>query len=176
RDDLRLVYELLQHWHVRSLGQLEKILGEKQGHRVVRDEASRARILARCKAARAWVAAWRRGRGRQVDRTVLEGSGIVSDTFLDKVSAEAERLEGDALGLLEALKERAVSRFGDKKIDELEAWLQTEGYISTEAQLDRDGRLQAALLEATSEMEPPEVSELVSWLEAGIQAAGNRAA
>ncbi len=80
----------------------------------------------------ALLSAWKRGRGRPVDRAVLEASGAVSDIFLDRVSELAEELGGDAARLVAALGSKEVSGFRASKVAELEAFLRAEGHLDSQ--------------------------------------------
>jgi len=76
--------------------------------------------------------AHREGRGRSVSREVLEKSGAVSNTFLERVRAVNRELEGDAEALLGALRARTDERlrgFREKSADDLEAFFLAEGYL-----------------------------------------------
>jgi len=95
-----------------------------------------ASLKARAAAVRAWRKAWRVGRGRQVTAAALEDSGAVSETFMDRVAALNDRLDGDGDALLEALRAGEVKRFHTQKADELQAYLQAEGYLDPSPRLD----------------------------------------
>jgi DNA repair protein SbcC/Rad50 len=86
--------------------------------------------------AEAWIEAWRRGRGRLVDREALEASGVLKDTFKERVVALAEKLQGDGHRLVERLKTGAVERFRWKNAEKLEQWLVEHGYIVAAQPLD----------------------------------------
>ena len=95
-----------------------------------------ASLKARAAAVRAWRKAWRVGRGRRVTATALEDSGAVSETFMDRVAALNDRLDGDGDVLLKALRAGEVKRFHTQKADELQAYLQAEGYLDPSPRLD----------------------------------------
>lgn len=95
-----------------------------------------ALLKARAAAVRAWRKAWRVGRGRRVTPAALEDSGAVSDTFMDRVAALNDTLDGDGEALLEALRAGDVKRFHGQKADALEAYLQAEGYLDPRPRLD----------------------------------------
>ena len=89
-------------------------------------------VQARARAVKSWQEAWRVGRGRPVDRSVLQETSAVTDTFLDGVSALADELDGDAEALLRVLRERSderVSGFRSAKADELETYLRENKYL-----------------------------------------------
>ena len=96
------------------------------------EESAFRRIEARADAVASWREAWHVGRGRPVDRTVLEASGAVSEKFIDGVSELAEERDGDAAALLHELRERTDERtkgFYSSKADELEAYLRDHDYL-----------------------------------------------
>jgi len=100
------------------------------------EETAFRRIEARADAVASWREAWTVGRGRPVDRTVLEASGAVSEKFIDGVSELAEERDGDAEALLHELRERTDERtkgFYSSKADELEAYLQDHDYLDSRA-------------------------------------------
>jgi uncharacterized protein YhaN len=96
------------------------------------DEEAFRHVDALARAVESWKEAWLIGRGRPVDRTVLQDSGAVSDHFINDVSDLAEDLDGEAEALLQELREKTDERakgFYSSKADELEAYLEEEGYI-----------------------------------------------
>lgn len=91
-----------------------------------------ARIQARAQAVASWQEAWRVGRGLPVDRSALERTDAVTDTFIDGVSEIAEELDGDAEALLRIIRDRRderVSGFRSAKADDLEAYFREHGYL-----------------------------------------------
>ncbi len=72
------------------------------------------------------------GRGKPVNRRVLEASGAVSETFIERVSEVCDAVGGDAGRLLEAIDEGEVSRFRTDKAEELRQYLLAEGYLDRE--------------------------------------------
>ncbi len=171
RDDLTLLHHLLSAWRVENLGQLELLLGSDAVVNAIPDADTRSKLVARCRLARHWLAAWQQGRGRPVDRTVLAASGAVSDAFIDPASELVAALEGDGRALIAGMRRGEVPRFRKEKIDELEAWLETEGYIDSAPVLNAGERLQTTLLSADDATESgAAVQRLVGWLEAGCAA------
>ncbi|MCP1727051.1 DNA repair exonuclease SbcCD ATPase subunit [Natronospira proteinivora] len=167
RDDLALLYRLMQRYRVWGLGQLESLLNSDVAEKAIPDENWRRQLASRCAAARAWQQAWQHGRGKPVGRAALEASGAVSETFMERVCEQAESLGGDGGALIEALANKAVSGFRNDKREELAEWLEAEGYISPETPLDEEERLQRTIWRTTRAADEEETRELVSWLEAG---------
>jgi DNA repair protein SbcC/Rad50 len=168
RDDLPSLHQLLELWGVDSLGQLEALLERPVGASLVGKE--KARLLRhRIAIARCWVEAFRAGRGRPVDRAALERSGAVSEVFLDEVSSLAARVDGDPARLLAELRAGRVARFLRSKMDELEGWLEAEGYLDRRPRLDAAGRRRETLLAWGAAAPDAASSEVIAWLEAGCQ-------
>jgi len=133
RDELALVKRLLE-LGVNRVGQLETLLGSDAVDTVLSGE-QREWLRARVEGVRAWIHAWRHGRGRPVDRAALEASGAVSSTFMERVVDLNHRLGGDGEALIERLAVGDVARFQTDKREELRAWLLNHGYISGEEAL-----------------------------------------
>ncbi|WP_406672189.1 hypothetical protein [Natronospira sp.] len=166
RDDLVLLHRLMDTWRVTSLGQLEGLLAIDAANSAIPEAAMRERLAGRCAAARAWIAAWQRGRGRPVDRPALEESGAVSDAFIDRVSELAESLQGDGEALVAALRDGEVPRFRRNSAQDLEEWLSEHGYIDPEEPLDRDARQRETLARVAKQAQPEDIEQLLQWLEA----------
>ena len=109
-----------------------------------------ASLKARAAAVQAWRTAWRVGRGRRVTSAALEDSGAVSDTFMEHVTDLNDQLDGDGAALVEALRAGEVKRFHTQKADELEAYLQAEGYLDPSPRLD-PAEIRARVLMAVAE-------------------------
>jgi len=168
RDDIGLLYRLMEDWRITTLGQLEGLLQSTTASAAL-DEEVRARLEGRCTIARAWVSAYRQGRGKPVDRIVLEISGTVSDRFIDRVSELVASLSGDGQALLEALREGQIRGFRTSKINDLDEWLESEGYIDTDEVLSTENRKLHTLEVASQSALPNDIREVVRWLEAGYK-------
>jgi hypothetical protein len=167
RDELNLLYSLMEDWRITTLGQLEGLLRSNTAREIFTDDNIRERLASRCTIARTWISTWNQGRGRTVDRIALERSGAVSGTFMERVSDLADDLNGDGAALIEALKAGNVSRFREERADELEEWLQAEGYIDQEETLIPADRERRTLLDAAGQATPDDIRQVVRWLEAG---------
>ena len=176
RDDVALLHSLMDTWRIGSLGQLEVLLASDAARAALPGEELQRRLRQRCRVVRTWVELWRQGRGRPVDRGVLERCSAISATFIDRVAELAVRVEGDAEALLEALGEGAVDRFRARKLHELEQWLADRGYTDDQDRLTGEDRRRLTLQRAAPGMEVDagDVNRVVSWLEAN-DAAGNGA-
>ncbi|MDE0005376.1 MAG: hypothetical protein OXQ29_22015, partial [Rhodospirillaceae bacterium] len=170
RDDLGLLHSLLDTWRISALGQLEALLASDAARTAVSERQSRRRLRQRCRTARSWTELWRQGRGKPVDRAVLDESGSVSDVFLDLTADLATELEGDGKALVLALRDRRVKGFHASKTDELENWLADKGYVDDALILEPDKRRRLALQEVVSvtQAEPEDVNLVVEWLESAV--------
>jgi len=92
----------------------------------------------RARAIAAWQAAWRQGRGRRVDRAVLDASGAVSSAFIDDVTALCGDCDGDAEALVACLQNGDVQRFQSRQVERLETFLLEEGYLTPDDRLSDD--------------------------------------
>ncbi|HEU4563438.1 MAG TPA: hypothetical protein VFS05_02270, partial [Gemmatimonadaceae bacterium] len=69
------------------------------------------------------------GRGRPVDRAVLEASGAVSSRHIERVAALAAECRGRAELLMPALEQGRAAGFQRRKAAELREYLEREGYL-----------------------------------------------
>ncbi len=167
RDDLDTLYQLMDTWRISSLGQLEALLDSDAAAAAVSDSKLQDRFQQRCRVVRVWTTLWCRGRGQPVDRIALERSGIVSETFIDRVADLAETVQQDGKALMQALRAGQVSGFRTSKIEELERWLADEGYTDEEEILSMEERRRLTLQQAMSNTgaDIADVNQVVSWLE-----------
>jgi DNA repair exonuclease SbcCD ATPase subunit len=173
RDDLDLLYRLMENWRTTTLGQFESLLHSSSVAQAIHDVQCRQRMEARCKTVRVWVAAWRRGRGKTVNRIVLESSGGVSETFIDRVSELVDSLDGSAEALIRDLRAGEISRFRSNHTDELAQWLEAEGYLDPDEVLSCQDRERSTLLDVAGHATLEDTRQVVRWLEAGQQETGN---
>ena len=168
RDDLTLLHTLMDTWRIGSLGQLEGLLASDAAQAALPGKDLRRRLRQRCRVVRTWVELWRQGRGRPVDRGVLEQSSAISSTFIDRVADLAAQKQGDGEALVQALRAGEVDRFQSRKIDELEQWLADEGYTDDQERLTGEDRRRLTLQRAApgTEVDAGDVNRVVSWLEA----------
>ena len=176
RDDLALLHSLMETWRIVTLGQLEVLLASDAARTALPGEELQHRLRRRCRVVRTWVELWRQGRGRPVDRGMLERCSAISTIFIDRVAELAVRVEGDGEALIEALRAGAVDRFRSSKLDELERWLADEGHTDDQDRLNAEDRRRLTLQRAapTTDAGAGDVNRVVSWLEAN-DGAGNGA-
>ena len=124
-EDPELLYRLraagIERWgHLRSLLEVGAVDG-------LLSESSREQVQRHGAALETFVEAYTVGRGKAVDRDVLEAIDAVSDNFIDEVSALADQVDGDPDALLEKVPD--IHRFGSQKTENLRECLRDEGYL-----------------------------------------------
>ena len=119
---------------------------------------------------------WRQGRGRPVDRGVLEQCGAVSAVFIDRAAELAERVEGDGEAFLRALRDGALGHFRLNKMEELERELIEEGCIDVRERLDGEERRRLTLQRTAAHgpVDAGDLSRVVGWLESAAGGDGPR--
>ena len=176
RDDLELLRRLLRAG-VERLGPLTSLLdSDEAGLFLSPDEQSALRL--RAAGARAWIEAWREGRGRPVDRDVLAASGAVTSHFIDRLAELAGEVDGDARRLLHAMDTGAILHFRGRNRQRLEEWLRENAYLGDADPLDARGRERRVAMALTAHGSPPgaslaEAAELARSMAAGL-AAGHK--
>lgn len=126
--DVQLLYRLLR-LGLKKWGQLKNVMETGDQSLISTDTAVLDRLRRNGRAIEAFTRAWSIGRGRLVDRDVLQESGAVSPKFIDEVSELAEQVEGDADAIIEALRDGEVGGFYSSKTDDLEEYFRENGYI-----------------------------------------------
>ena len=115
---------------------------------IIADHASAAQLAARASSLEAYCAAWQEGRGRRVPWEVIEGSGGVSKTFLERVAELLDEVDGDGFELVQILKLRSDSRvqgFRAASAEAIERALIEAGYIDEREILDESDVLTRVL-------------------------------
>jgi DNA repair exonuclease SbcCD ATPase subunit len=136
-EDVEVLHDLLS-LSIERWGQLQNLIERGRDEFIPADVETLSEIQQNGTALEAFVEAWQIGRGDPVDRSVLEASGAVSDTFINRVTDLAEELGGDAEQLVEALYAKEVDRFRQNKAEDLEDYLRENGYIVSREPLDND--------------------------------------
>ena len=169
RDDLNLLHHLMRDWRIGSLGQLKALLNTNSALGAIAAPEVRRRLKQRCATAGDWLELWRQGRGRPVDRGVLEQSNAVSSNFIDRATQLAEAKQGDGAALVQALRRGELPGFRSAKTDVLEQWLLDEEYIDPRPILSAEDRCRKCVEMAApnSPEEAADVNQLLSWLEGG---------
>ena len=178
RDDLDLLWRLLRGG-VERLGPLDSLLdSDEAGLFLSREEQSA--LGRRIVGTRAWIEAWREGRGRPVDRDVLVASGAITPIFIDRLVELAGEVDGDPRLLLHAMDTGAVPRFWGRNRQRLEEWLRENAYLDDAEPLDTRGLERRVAMALTAHGSPPEPSlveatELARGMAAGL-AVGHKGA
>lgn len=170
RDDLGRLHRVMEQLRFTTLGQLESYLQHKTKGADTEDWQSK--LLQRCVAAESWVSAWRQGRGKPIGVLQLEESDAFSGVFMTDASTLvlSHEINGDAQGMLNALRDGSLKRFHSSKIDKFALWLKEQGFLDDRPVLSTDERRLAVL----SEYGPDEgsvlddINQCIDWLEAGL--------
>ena len=170
-EDLDTLHRLLSR-RIRVWGQLETLLdlsGEDLGQDVKKEGIQRAKC--RAEATRRFLQDQRRGMNRRVDRMDLQQTSAVSENFIDEVTQLAQHYDGEPRQLVDALREGEISGFRSKKMDELEEYLISEGFIDTRDPVPLDitrSRMIVALEGEDFEAPEEAVDHLVERLSEGV--------
>ena len=127
------------------------------------DDEQLSVVVARAGAIRAAFKAWRIGRGRPVDRAALEASGVVSESFIDRLKDLAVEVEGDPLQLIDALEKGQVKRWRPAITERLREYLEDQGYLDHEQPLAQEELYHHALASSAREHVGVDLGE--GWLE-----------
>lgn len=132
-EDNALLYACLQRG-IKHYGQLKSFI-KYQGLIEGLDDTQLQTIDEKVEILAAYQELYQRGRSKPIDRSVLQSSGAVSDTFIDTVTAKLKEVDYHPARLVQALREREVSGFLNTKINELEAYLLDHNYLNEEEPL-----------------------------------------
>ena len=158
-EDNKLLYDCLKngisHW-----GQLESFLsaGWLEGF----DEALKGTLEKRIRLLSRFCELYRMGRSRPVSREVIRQSGAVSGNHIENVALKLTELDNDPEKLILALRNGEVPRFMRSKIDELEQFFISGGYIDGQEPLSKEEillKLNAYL--STLDLEPLEARKFL---------------
>mgnify|MGYP006291912727 FL=1 len=126
-NDADKLHQLLEYG-VAFWGPLEKFYQSADGLSILPDDefefmAAKVKILIR------YAELYRVGRPQPINREVLESSGAVSPSFIDRVSEKMEEVGHNPADLLEALENGEVSGFRSRKIGELREYFVEQNYL-----------------------------------------------
>ncbi len=148
--DSQALYHLLRN-HVHSWGQLKTLVDISGATLLQRYPGTVERAGARAEVVHATMEAWRTGRGKRLDRSVLLESNVISDRFIDEVSQLTDVLNGDATALISALEDGQVKGFRRAAVDEFRSYCLEHGYLSDSKPLTEDDiRVRVVASAATS--------------------------
>lgn len=136
-DDLQALHRLLRQG-ITCWGQLKTLVQYGSVDSLGGDSALYCRAEARVRLLESVARHWQIGRGLPVDRQVLNESKAVSDTFIDRVSELAARLDGDARALLDAMDSGKIKGFRGDKRNDLEEYLRNTGHLDERAPMTHD--------------------------------------
>lgn len=131
-DDVQLLYRLLKRdinlWgQLRELIALDSLPGDcpefTGGSATIERAAARADLLDTV------FRYWRIGRGKPVDRAVLEASAAIGERFISEVVQLAKEVGHDSRQLLAALADGRVPRFQQRNREKLQQYLGEQGYL-----------------------------------------------
>ena len=127
-EDLDVLSRMLRHG-VETWGQFETLVREVEPTVFGCEREQLEIVSTHGVALETYVDAWNQGRGKPVDRDVLEASGAVSSTFIEDVTALADEVDGVGTEIITALEDQSIKGFRSNKTEELETYLEREGYI-----------------------------------------------
>ncbi len=162
-DRLDLAAHLLRIDLVR-LGEIESFLAAPQSNDLISDP-DRDLLESRLDAARLILDDWRKRHNRPVSEAVLHETGLITSSFMDRVSELAEEVSHDPRALIEGLREGRVSRFRSDTTEQLEQWLMQHGFLNAEQERVR---LSAAEIATRTNMDPDEITHLRDWIEGAM--------
>jgi len=159
-EDLDILYSALDRG-IKVWGQLESFT-KSNGKINTLDENKFHELSIRIEILDKFQELHRIGRSFPIDRAVLQNSGAITTSFIDKVSEKLEELKGNPQLLLSALRNGEVPRFRADSADELEAYLLSEGFIDDKEIMSSDDiliRMQALI--STMEIDNKTVEEFL---------------
>ena len=139
-DDLDLLHEFLTHGIERA-GQWRSVLGTALAVKLGAPSKTPEEIALRVDLLEIFCEFWNQGRGRPVDREVLEDSDALTERFLDNVVEIANELGGDSEKLLDALRSREDKRlrgFRSNSLEKLERYMREYGYVDEHPILEEE--------------------------------------
>ncbi len=160
-EDVDLLFACLKRG-IKTWGQLESFYRHK-GRIQNFDESKFNQVQNKIELLKRFQELYRRGRPLPIDRNVLENSGVISDSFIDKVADKLNELKGEPKKLLQVLMNGEIPRFRMDNVNQLEQYLITEGYIDDQETLETDEiiiNLHAFI--SNSEMEEKEAEKLLN--------------
>lgn len=133
-DDLPTLYRLLNNginkWgQLRTLVSYNRVDGLRSDSETFRSAEAKARLLESAFRFR------KIGRGKAVDRKVLQDSDAVSGTFIDRLTNLAAELEGDGKAIIQALDDGTLAGFRSDKRVSLQEYFIVDGFIDERDEL-----------------------------------------
>ncbi|MFT6316859.1 MAG: energy-coupling factor transporter ATP-binding protein EcfA2 [Candidatus Azotimanducaceae bacterium] len=169
RDDLPLLHQLYQDWHIRTLGPLLTWLQSSRIDGIA--GPARDKLRARIDAAIHWHKAWQQGRGKPVDVVAVHKTITNPEQRAAVTARSAEpSVAYDAVALLASLANAntKIAGIGPSKQSNLQDYLLAEGYLSDELCLTVFDRERRVLNLAKAGSDKADLRQTVLWLEGGI--------
>lgn len=148
-DDVNVLHKLMSH-HVSTWGQLQTLLATGGVGIFDLDDEVFDHARAKAKAIEEAVRCWRIGRGKPVDRSVIQESNVASEAFVDRLTELAQKCRGDAKRIVTCLENKEVARWRADNTDRLASYFEEHGYLSQEEPMTLDQvriRVMAAIAE-----------------------------
>jgi len=146
RNDLDSLYKLLRETRLTTVGQWISLSEAGQASHFLASNIC-DRLDALCQCAREIYELRSVGRGKPIDGEVLRESGVVSETFIPRLTSLASDLDGDCRRFLEALEDRIDERVTGFRSDaqkRLRTYLEDNDYQDSRSKMDPvDIRLRA---------------------------------
>jgi len=164
-EDVDLLYAALDRG-IKSWGQLESYF-KNNGKIQNFDERKFDQFSRRIEVLNRFQELHRIGRSFPIDRTVLQNSGAITTSFIEKVSEKLNELNGDPKKLLNALRNSEIPRFRADSADELEQYLLNEGFIDDKEIMNSEDiliRMQALIsnTESDHQMESEDIERMLN--------------
>ena len=133
-DDLPTLYRLLNNG-INKWGQLRTLVSYNRVDGICSDSETFRSAEAKARLLESAFRFWKIGRGKAVDRKVLQDSDAVSGTFIDRLTNLAAELEGDGKAIIQALDDGTLAGFRSDKRVSLQEYLIADGFIDERDEL-----------------------------------------
>jgi hypothetical protein len=131
-------------------GQLRALKQYSADGSVTRTVGAFERAAIAAKAVEAACEAWRVGRGKPVDRRVLQDSQCVSSKFIDELTELATESNGDGRAIIAALENGKVARWRANNTENLRGYFEANGYLAGDSPLPI-GEIRARVIASVAE-------------------------
>jgi exonuclease SbcC len=137
RDDLVTLHKLAKA-RITGVGQWRRLSETPSAEIICGSTGSVEMLNRRIDVLDQFCLAWSRGRGKPIDRSVLEASKAFSNNNIDFATDLCKAYDGDASAFMNALENSELPRFQTRKREVLEEYLTDNGYIDRAECLDLD--------------------------------------
>ena len=146
------------------LGDLEAFIASDQAGRFLPEDDCE-RLRQRAATAHRIIEDWQNRHYRPVDEAALHACGLISDHFLPRVCKLNRTVGGHPRALIDGLRDGQVARFRTDTTDQLEQWLDDQGYLNEEKDRPRSSAAQMSLQTGLS---ADRVTDLRAWINGAI--------